>query len=147
MSMKDKLTLDYKSSMKNKDKVRKSVINMVRAAIKQYEVDNREELDDAGIVDVIIKQVKMRRDALTDFREAGRDDLADEYLAEIDVLSAYLPEQLSEEQVLEIVDSAIAEVGADGMKDMGKVMGAVMPKVKGVADGNLVKKLVQQQLK
>ena len=147
MSLKDKLMLDYKNSMKNRDSVRKSTINMVRAAIKQYEVDNREELDEEGILDVISKQVKMRRDALEDFRSAGRDDLADEYQAEIDILVDYLPEQLSADEIENIITEAIAQVNADGKKDMGKVMGAVMPKVKGLADGNLVKNLVQKILK
>ena len=147
MSLKDKLMLDYKNSMKNRDSVRKSTINMVRAAIKQYEVDNREELDEEGILDVISKQVKMRRDALEDFRSAGRDDLADGYLAEVEILAEYLPKQLSEDEVESIIIAVIKEVKADGKKDMGKVMGAVMPKVKGLADGNLVKNLVQKILK
>ncbi|EQF23960.1 yqey-like family protein [Clostridioides difficile CD160] len=146
MSLKQKLQEDLKSSMKNKDTVRKSVVTLIRASIKQYEVDNRVELDEDGIIDVIAKQLKQRRDALVEFEKAGREDLIKETEAEIEVLKEYLPQQLSEEELEEIVKSTISEVGATSMKDMGKIMSLIQPKVKGRADGKLINKLVKQNL-
>ena len=125
----------------------KNTINLARAAIKQYEVDNRVELDEQGIIDILTKQVKMRKDALSDFEKAGRTDLADNYKKEIDILMAYLPKQLTIEEITEIVLAAKAELGIeDGKNNMGRLMGAVMPKVKGLADGGDVKKVVQSVL-
>ena len=116
---------------------------MARAAVKQYEVDNREELDDAGIQKLLQKQVKMRNDALSDFEKAGRQDLIDAYKSEIAVLKKYLPEQLSPEKIAEIVRETAASMGIEGGKEnMGKLMGAVMGKTKGLADGNEVRKQV-----
>ena len=146
MSLKEKLQEDLKSSMKNKDTVRKSVVTLIRASIKQYEVDNRVELDEDGIIDVIAKQLKQRRDALVEFEKAGREDLIKETEGEIEVLKEYLPQQLSEEELEEIVKSTISEVGATSMKDMGKIMSVIQPKVKGRADGKLINKLVKQNL-
>ncbi|HGM3506948.1 GatB/YqeY domain-containing protein [Clostridioides sp. ES-S-0108-01] len=146
MSLKQKLQEDLKSSMKNKDTVRKSVVTLIRASIKQYEVDNRVELDEDGIIDVIAKQLKQRRDALVEFEKAGREDLIKETEVEIEVLKEYLPQQLSEEELEEIVKSTISEVGATSMKDMGKIMSVIQPKVKGRADGKLINKLVKQNL-
>lgn len=138
---------DFKEAMKAKDDIAKNTISFARAAIKQYEVDNREELSDEGIVAVLAKQVKMRKDALADFEKAGRTDLAESYKAEIEILNKYLPEQLSEEKVMEIVKATALELGIEGGKqNMGKLMGPVMAKVKGQADGNLVKKVVMQFL-
>ena len=138
MTLKERLNADFKEAMKNKEKVRKETISFVRAAIKQYEVDNREEIDDAGIASILAKQVKMRKDALADFESAGRTDLIDAYNAEINVLMDYMPKQLTAEEILDLVGKTAA--------DMGKLMGAVMPKVKGVADGNDVKKAVEEFL-
>ena len=97
MSLKERLDADFKSAMKNKEKVKKDTISFVRAAIKQFEVDNREEVDDAGVAQILAKQVKMRKDALADFEAAGRTDLLDAYKAEIAVLEEYMPKQLSAE--------------------------------------------------
>ena len=132
--------------MKNKETVKKSVITLIRASIKQYEVDNRVELDEEGIIDLISKQLKQRNDALEEFKKANRDDLVSETEAEIKVLKEYLPQQLSEEELNEIVKETISEVGATSMKDMGKIMSAIMPKTKGRADGKLINKLVQANL-
>lgn len=143
MSLKERLSADFKEALKTKDVTKKNVVNMARAAIKQYEVDHREELDDAGIIEVLTKQVKMRKDAIADFEKAGRTDLLDVYKAEIEVLQAYLPAQLTEDEVREIVEKAIADNGIElEKKNMGKVMKAVMPLVKGRADGGIVKKVV-----
>ncbi len=147
MSLKDRLMQDFKDAMKAHDEVAKNTINLARAAIKQYEVDNRVELDEQGIIDILTKQVKMRKDALSDFEKAGRTDLIENYSREIEVLMSYLPKQLSEEEILQIVLETKAELGIEGGKEnMGRIMGAVMPKVKGRADGGAVKKAVQNVL-
>jgi len=144
MTLKERLASDYKEAMKTKDEVRKNTVNLARAAIKQHEVDKREELDDQGVVGILVKQVKMRKDALADFEKAGRTDLMDSYNAEIKVLMEYLPEQLSEDKILEIVRAAAAELGIEGgRQNTGKLMGAVMPKVKDVADGGVVRKIIE----
>ncbi len=146
MTLKKKLDDDFKEAMKNRQTVRKETISFVRAAIKQYEVDNRKEIDDAGIASIIAKQVKMRRDALADFESAGRTDLLDAYNAEIEVLMDYMPEQLTDEKIKEIVEQTALEIGVEkgsGKAAMGKLMGAVMPKVKGAADGSSVKTAVE----
>ena len=146
MTLKERLNADFKEAMKNKQTVRKDTISFVRAAIKQFEVDNREEIDDAGIASILAKQVKMRKDALSDFEKAGRTDLVDAYNKEIEILMAYLPKQLTIEEITEIVLAAKEELGITDKSGMGKLMGAVMPKVKGLADGNDVKKVVQSVL-
>ena len=146
MSLKQKLQEDLKSSMKNKDTVKKSVITLIRSSIKQYEVDNRVELGDEEIIDLIAKQLKQTRDSREEFAKAGRDDLVSKAEAEIEVLKEYLPQQLSEEELNEIVISTISEVGATSMKDMKKIMTSIMPKVKGRADGKLINELVKKNL-
>ncbi len=147
MTLKEQLMADFKEAMKAHDETAKSTISLARAAIKQYEVDNREELDDAGIIAILSKQVKMRKDALADFESAGRADLAEAYNAEIEILNRYLPEQLSKEKVMEIVKETADALGIEGGKqNMGKLMGPVMGKVKGLADGSLVKEVVMEFL-
>lgn len=149
MAIKEKLMADFKDAMKAKDEVAKNTISFARAAVKQYEVDHREELDDEGIIAILSKQVKMRKDALADFESAGRTDLVEAYNAEIEVLSEYMPKQLTEDEIADIVKATAADLGIEagsGKSSMGKLMGATMPKVKGVADGNLVKAAVEQYL-
>ena len=147
MTLKEQLTADFKEAMKAHDDVRKNTISFARAAIKQVEVDTREELDDQAVIAILSKQVKMRKDALADFEKAGRADLADSYKAEIEVLEAYLPEQLSEEKILEVVKEVAASMGIEGGKEnMGKLMGPCMGKLKGLADGGVVRKVVQEFL-
>ena len=147
MSLKDRLMQNFKDAMKAHDEVAKNTINLARAAIKQYEVDHRVELDEQGIIDILTKQVKMRKDALSDFEKAGRTDLIENYSREIEILMAYLPKQLTEEEILQIVCDTKAELGIDdGKANMGRLMGAVMPKVKGLADGGAVRKAVQSVL-
>ena len=147
MSLKDRLMQDFKDAMKAHDEVAKNTINLARAAIKQYEVDHRVELDEQGIIDILTKQVKMRKDALSDFEKAGRTDLIENYSREIEILMAYLPKQLTEEEILQIVRDTKAELGIDdGKANMGRLMGAVMPKVKGLADGGAVRTAVQSVL-
>ena len=146
MSLKAKLQEDLKLAMKNKDTVKKSVVTLIRAEIKQREVDTRTELGDDEIIDVITKQLKQRRDAKTEFAKASRDDLVQEAEAEIEVLMEYLPRQLSKEELNEIVKDTISEVGATSMKDMKKIMAAIKPKTKGVADGKMINELVKSNL-
>jgi gatB/yqey domain protein len=143
MNLKEQLMADFKQALKDRDETAKNTISLARAAVKQYEVDNREELDDAGILTLLQKQVKMRNDALSDFEKAGRQDLIDAYKSEIAVLKKYLPEQLSPEKIAEVVRETAASMGIEGGKEnMGKLMGAVMGKTKGLADGNEVRKQV-----
>ena len=147
MSLKEQLMSDFKDAMKAKDEVRKNTISFARAAIKQYEIDNRKELDDEGIIAILAKQVKMRKDALSDFEKAGRMDLADAYKQEIEVLQKYLPAQLSADEIRDIVKATAADLGIEsGKQNMGKLMGAVMGKVKGVVDGNDVRKIIEDFL-
>ena len=146
MSLKQKLQEDLKSSMKNKDTNKKSVITLIRASIKQYEVDNRVELGDEEITDLIAKQLKQTRDSRDEFAKAGREDLVEKADAEIEILKEYLPQQLSEEELNEIVISTISEIGATSMKDMKNIMSSIMPKVKGRADGKLINELVKKNL-
>ena len=146
MSLKEKLQEDLKSSMKNKDTIRKSVITLVKAAIKQIEVDQRVELDDVAVMDIISKQLKQRNDSLAEFEKAGREDLIEETKSEIQVLKEYLPQQLSEEELEKIVIETIAEVGATSMKDMGKIMAIIKPKTAGRADGRKINELVKKNL-
>jgi len=147
MSLKDRLANDFKEALKAKDDIKKNTVNLARAAIKQYEVDFRKELDENGIIEILTKQVKMRKDALSDFEKAGRTDLLEDYNKEIEILMTYLPEQLTEAEITEIVKATAAELGIEGgMANMGKLIGAVMPKVKGKADGGAVKKIVESIL-
>ncbi|MDD4565826.1 MAG: GatB/YqeY domain-containing protein [Eubacteriales bacterium] len=148
MSLKDRLMNDFKESMKAKDEIRKNTVNLARAAIKQHEIDHRTELNDQDIIAILTKQVKMRKDALSDFEKAGRTDLLDTYNREIEILMEYLPKQLSAEDITEIVKATAAELGIEGGKqNMGKLMGAVMPKVKGVADGSVVREIIEGLLR
>ncbi len=146
MTLKERITEDMKSAMRASDKERLSTIRMVQAAIKQREVDERIALDDAQVLAVLEKMVKQRRESIAAFEQGGRADLADKEKAEIAVLSAYLPEQLSEAEVDALIRAAIAETGAASMKDMGKVMGAVKAKAAGRADMGAVSARIKAAL-
>lgn len=144
MSLKEQLLEDMKNAMKDKDAVRKNTVQMARAAILQVEKDNKIVLDDDGILEIIAKEVKKRRDVLPDYEKSGRQDLIDDLKAEIDVLLKYLPQQLTEEELEVIVRQAVQETGAASIKDMGKIMQAVMPQVKGRADGKMINAIVKK---
>ena len=146
MTLKEQLLADLKTAMKSKDKVAKDTVTMIRAAVLQKEKDTKTELDDSEILDIISKQYKQRKDALTDFVKADREDLIETTNQEIAIIKKYLPEQLSHEEIEKIVSETIDEVGATSMKDMGKVMGKLMPKVKGIADGKTVNAIVREKL-
>ena len=146
MSLKEQLFADLKTAMKEKDTLKKDTVQLIRSGILQFEKDNKVELDDEGVMEIITKQLKSRRDSLPDFVKSGREDLIEKLNKEIEILLGYLPEQLSEDEIAKIVEEAIAATGAASVKEMGKVMGIVNPKVKGRADmkvvGALVKKLL-----
>ena len=146
MSIKEQLANDMKEAMKAKEKERLAVIRMVRGAIRQQEIDGKTELDDEAVIAVISKEVKMRKDSIVDFQKGGRVDLVAQNEAEIAFLMPYLPKQLTEDEVRELVKEAVEKTGASSPKDMGKVMGALMPKVKGRADGKMVNQLVKEAL-
>ncbi|WP_076925019.1 GatB/YqeY domain-containing protein [Pseudoalteromonas sp. EB27] len=135
-----------KDAMRAKDKQRLNPIRMVLAAIKQREIDERIELDDAGITSVIVKLVKQRRDSYTQYKDAGRDDLADIEANEIVALETFLPQKLSEEEIIVLIDAAIADTNAAGMQGMGKVMGIIKSKAEGRADMGKISGLIKQRL-
>lgn len=137
---------ELKTAMKNKDSDRRNVLRLVQSAIKQVEVDTQKDLDSAGVVDVLQKEAKKRREAIDDNTKAGREEQAEQERYELSVIEEFLPEQLSEDEIVVIVDEVIADVGASSPKDMGQVMGPAMAKVKGRADGKVVSKIVKQQL-
>jgi uncharacterized protein YqeY len=146
MSLKDILLEDLKSAMRDKDEIRKNAIQMTRAAVLQVEKDKKVTLDDDGVIDIISKEVKKRRDSLPEYEKSGRQDLVDALKVEIGVLMKYLPEQLSEAELEDIVKQAIAEVGASSPREMGKVMQNVLPKVKGRADGKIINQIIKNIL-
>lgn len=146
MSLKERLQEDWKTALKSKDNFRAGVLSMTRAAILQVEKIDGSKLDDAAVVDVISKEVKQRRESIADFEKGNRQDLVDQTQKEIEILLDYLPKQLTEEEIAEIVSGAVNESGATSMKDMGKVMSIIMPAVKGRADGKLVSQIVKQFL-
>ena len=148
MSLKERLTEDMKQAMKEKEsgKFRLSVIRMVRANIKNVEIDRKQELSEDEVLDVLAREVKMRRDSMEEFKKANRLDLVESLEQEIAILMGYLPEQLTEAEVRTLVESAVAETQAVSPKEMGKVMAVLMPTVKGRADGKLVNTIVREML-
>lgn len=147
MSLKDLLMQDLKTAMKEKQELRKSTITMLRAAVKQIEVDQRIDLDDAAIIDIIAKQIKQKKAAIEEFAKGGRQDLVTEAEAEIDVLMGYMPQQLTREEIEGLVKSIIQELGATGIKDMGGVMAKAKEASKGQADGKTLSEVVRECLK
>jgi uncharacterized protein YqeY len=146
MTLKGQIQNDMKDAMKAGDKDRLKVVRMLLAAVKQVEIDRRIEMDDATVLGVVDKMVKQRRDSVSQFRAAGRDDLADAEMAEITVLEAYLPEPLSDAEIDSLVARAIAESGAANVRDMGKVMGRLKAEVQGRADMGAVGARVKARL-
>lgn len=140
------ITEEMKQAMKSGDKLKLAAIRMLRAAVKDREIEVGHALDDDEVIAVVGKLIKQRRDAASQYGEAGREDLQEKELAEAAVFEVYLPEQLSEAEVAELVAAAIAESGAEGMRDMGKVMGVLRPKVQGCADMGQVSAMVKGAL-
>ena len=146
MSIKDMLNQDMKAALKAGEKDRLSVIRMAKSAILYAEKEKLHELKDEEIIEVLFREVKKRKQDMEEYRRLGKEEVAKSLEQEIAILSGYLPQPLTQEELEEIIRQTISEVGANGMKDMGKVMGAVMPKVKGRADGSQVSSLVKKLL-
>ncbi len=144
--MKDELLQDLKEAMKQKDTLKKDTITMLRAAILQVEKDSQKVLTDDEICAVVAKEVKKRKESIKEYEEAGREDIAENLKREIEILSKYLPEQLTQEEIEKLVDEAIAKSGAQSPRDMGKVMGILRPQTAGKADGKLVSDIVKEKL-
>ena len=146
MNIKEKLMEDLKVAMKNKDVIKKNTITLIRSAILQYEKDNKVELDENGIIEIISKELKRRNDSLVEYEKSGRADLINNLKEEIEVVKEYLPEPLTLEELEQIVKDTIEEVGAKDIKAMGKVMQGVKAKTLGRADGKTINEIVKKQL-
>ncbi|KGF10702.1 GatB/YqeY domain-containing protein [Urinicoccus massiliensis] len=144
MSLKEELMADLKKAMKEKDKQRKDTITMVRAAIKQKEVDERVDLKDEDVLAIISKQVKEKKKSIDEFKKGNRQDLVDATEAEIEILYDYLPKQLSEDELKDIVQETISRLSIHSKKDMGRLMQDIMPRIKGQADGQTINRLAQE---
>lgn len=146
MTLKERLNEDMKAAMKAREELRLSVLRLARAAIVNAEVAKGAELDDAGVVEVLEKEAKKRRESIEEFTKAGRADLAEKEQKELDILTAYLPQAMSTEELRALVRECIAEVGATSRKDIGAVMKVLMPKIRGRADGKAANQIVQEML-
>ena len=144
--MKEELLQDLKEAMKNKDTLRKDTITMLRAAILQVGKDSQKVLNDDEICAIVAKEVKKRKESVKEYEDAGREDIADNLKKEIEILSKYLPEQLTEDEIRKMVEDTIVESGAASPRDMGKVMSILRPKTAGKADGKLVSDIVKEKL-
>ena len=146
MSLKDTIIEDTKTAMRNKDASTLGTLRLLQAAIKQKEIDDRITLDNAGIVTVLQKMLKQRQDSIEAFRQANRQDLLDKEEMEVKVLNQYMPQQLSNDEITEIIDAAITNTSASGMQDMGKVMGIVKEKIAGRANMAEVSQIIKSRL-
>ena len=146
MSLKETLRSDMIAAMKAKDAPRLSTLRLLINTIKNKEIDTRTEIDEDAVLGVLSSAVKQRRDSIDQFEKAGRTDLSDKEKAELAIIQEYMPQQMGKDEILAAVKEAVAESGASGPNDMGKVMKALMPKVKGKADGKLVNELVKEVL-
>ncbi|WP_040405339.1 GatB/YqeY domain-containing protein [Ectothiorhodospira sp. PHS-1] len=145
-SLKSRITEDMKAAMRSGDKSRLGTVRLILAAIKQMEVDSRTELDDAQILAVLDKMVKQRRESISQYQQAGRDDLAQVEQAELEVIQAYLPQALTDDEIRQMIDAALAESGAESVRDMGKVMNLLKPRMQGRADMAAVSGMVKTRL-
>lgn len=145
-SIKERISEDMKGAMKSGDKAKLNAVRMLHAAIRKKEIDDRVELDDAAVTKVIGSLVKQRQDSIEQFKAGNRPDLVEKETAELKLLQGYLPEQMSQDELVKIIEAAIQEAGAKTQKDMGSVMKVLMPKVSGKADGKLVNQLVRERL-
>ncbi len=146
MTLKEQLMNDMKEAMKAKDKLKLNAIRMLRSAIRNKEIETQTELDDDGVLQILANQIKRRKDTIEQFRDAGRMELVAQEEEQLRSLEVYMPAQLSSEELEQLVDSVIAETGAMSPRDMGKVMSAVMPRVRGKADGKVVNQMVREKL-
>ena len=146
MSLKDRITSDVKDAMRAKDKPRLGTLRLITAAIKQQEVDERIELNDTQVLALLDKMCKQRRESISQFEKAKRDDLIAQEVSELDIIKTYLPEQLSEAEIAALIDETLAATGAASIKDMGKVMGQLKPKLQGRADMAAVSAMIKAKL-
>lgn len=146
MDLSEQLNHDMKIAMKTKDKTKLSVIRMVRASVKKLEIDKKSPLSREETLDVIVREIKQRRDSIAEFEKASRDDLVQKEKEELEILQTYLPEQLSEEELRSLIQQEIERLGATSKADLGKVMGSIVPKIKGKADGKKAQQIVQELL-
>jgi uncharacterized protein YqeY len=146
MSLQDRLVEDIKDAMRQKDELRRTTLRMIRSAIQYEEIAKREPLDDIGVVDILSRMVRQHQESITEFQRGNRPDMVEREEAELEIVRNYLPEQLSGDEIAELARKIIADVGAAGPGDMGKVMGQLMPHVRGKADGGEVSRVVTELL-
>jgi uncharacterized protein YqeY len=146
MSLKERLASDMKDAMKARETLKLSVLRMVKAATKYAEIDKGHELNEDELIEILTKEVKLRRDSLVEFEKADRPEAIETVKREISILMEYLPQHMTEEEIKEVVQKAVIETGAGSPKDMGKVMGKILPQTKGRADGKLVSEIVKKVL-
>ena len=147
MTMKTRLSDDMKQAMRDRDVLRRDVIRYLRSEVRNQEIREQKELDDAGVIQVLSRQAQQRRDSIEVYRDADRQDLVEKEESELSVILSYLPQQMTSEEITALVQQVVAEVGASGPADMGKVMGVIMPQVRGKAEGREVNAIVQQTLR
>ena len=147
MTMKSRLEDDLKQAMRGRDVLRRDVIRYLRSEIRNQEIKDQKELDDPGVIQVLSRQAQQRRDSIEAYSDADRQDLVDKEQAELSVILAYLPRQMTRDEITDLVQRVVAEVGASGPADMGKVMSAIMPQVRGKAEGREISAIVQQTLR
>jgi uncharacterized protein YqeY len=146
MSLKDRILQDVKDAMRARDKERLGTIRLITAAIKQREVDERIELDDEQVLLVLDKMCKQRRESISQFEKAGRDDLVSKEVSELDIIQGYLPKQLDDAEIAALIDAAMIDTGASSIKDMGKLMGQLKPRLQGRADMSAVSAMIKSRL-
>ena len=146
MSLQDRLVEDIKDAMRQKDELRRTTLRMIRSAIQYEEIAKREPLDDIGVVDILSRMVRQHQESITEFQRGNRPDMVEREEAELEIVRNYLPEQLSGDEIAELARKIIADVGAAGPGDMGKVMGQLMPQIRGKADGGEVSRVVTELL-
>ena len=147
MSMKSTLDDDMKQAMRDRNALKRDVIRYLRSEIRNQEIRDQKELDDPGVIQVLSRQAQQRRDSIEAYSDAGRNDLVDKEESELSIIMGYLPQQMTADEITDLVQRVVAEVGASGPADMGKVMGAIMPQVRGKAEGREVNAIVQQTLR
>lgn len=146
MNIDERLIQDMKTAMKTNDRVKLDTIRLIRAQLKNATISKGNELSENGVIEVLQKEVKRRKESIVMYKEGGRQDLVERETQELEIINSYLPEALNEKELNDIIDQAIKEIKAEGMGDIGKVMGVIMPQVKGRADGKEVQELVKKKL-
>jgi len=146
MSIAEQINKDFIDAYKARDEKMKSLLSMIKSALKNKEIETQKPLEDSEVIDVLAKEAKKRKDSATAYEQGGRPELAAQEIAEAEMISKYLPEQLGEDAIREIIKATITELGASSMADMGKVIGAVVGKTKGQAEGGLISRIVKEEL-